>query len=1042
MRRMRSAHSRAQSALEGVSDLLLSRPSQAQPAARQVEVAKSLQSSWTAYAKRAKAAEAGSSQQDNAESALDLKALELLQHLVALLSSALEAAANDQTPRSPQGAAQDDVIRLRGLLETLASDVSGLLEAAGSGGGSGKVVGRFEWVDGVLVKALERGEWILLENANLCNPTVLDRLNPLLEPGGTVMVNERGLVEGQPMVVTAHPNFRLFLTLDPAYGELSRAMRNRGIEVFVMPPDWGEEGGHGEEKERRTQWQDMIQTLALAGIPGKALPEAMARAHAQAAEAAAAYASGSGALLTLRDLARWTELLNELLERGADVRTAIRVSWGHTHGAKLDSPEAQSEAEAAYEQWLATVQLPEEVPRSAQDAKPAPGRALVDSAEQWLKSALVQAEGWPTPLTSARWAQESQLAVVRRDSAYLRFLAAQAGAGEGAQKLLAMVKGEGVRAQLRAWFERQASQSGGLLANLLGENYGAGGGSGGVSSRALRMLWFAAVCLMQRASPLDAELRRVWVQAARREVPGMQVPGETAGLLDVAAAVLEQLQKHPVTRQLEDSRSALASLVGAAQSTVDRQPYDLRLLRLAAPAGSTVEAHLSLAGVLADSWALARTAIQQQLVMERGYKRGGTGEPVSLVVQSFRYSTAPSQRARAQVAHRVVPWLYPLFQAVHAWEDALLRSLAAEGFQGPGPREDDMEVDSVGGSAESLVGIRGDLQELNEKLRAVQQWRYSLWVWASEREKLQPPEAFLVRWDGLKRALVALGATRVAARVEDEQREKVTSGVKLMDEALTGGEGALSKPLLWKHGGRPQAPGSLELCLEEAAVLGLCDSLRVRGSQEEEGGGAGLAGGAEVRRLAVQGLCMLQWAKGLGKGPGGGLETGRVEGVYNLLQQQIDSVKEKLSRPTEADPIPHTLDEAGGWVITPARMMKSKSVQGGQFPSELLRWGGARALAMQLVALYETASLSSQAALFPSLIEWAVSTGMKDSQWGPEDHRQLLAWLDTWLVAGGRSPADFAPAQQLVWLSDAAVGGGQQDLGLAIRAAVHEFVFR
>jgi hypothetical protein len=1039
MRRMRSAHSCAQSALEGVSELLLSRPSQAQPAARQVEIAKSLQSSWTAYAKRAKAAEAGSSQQDNAESALDLKALELLQHLVALLSSALEAAAENRTPLSPPGGGQDDVIRLRGLLEALASDVSGLLEAAGSGGGAGKVVGRFEWVDGVLVKALERGEWILLENANLCNPTVLDRLNPLLEPGGTVMVNERGLVEGQPMVVTAHPNFRLFLTLDPAYGELSRAMRNRGIEVFLMPPDWGEEGG---EKEWSTQWQDMIQTLALAGIPGKALPEAMARAHAQAAEAAAAYASGSGALLTLRDLARWAELLNELLERGAEVRTAIRGSWGHTHSAKLDSPEAQVAAEAAYEQWLADVQLPEEVPRSAQDAEPASGRVLVDSTEQWLKSALVQADGWPTPLTSARWAQESQLAVVRRDSAYLRFLAAQAGAGEGAQKLLAMVKGEGGRAQLRTWFERQASQSGGLLANLLGENLGAAGRSGGLSSRALRMLWFTAVCLMQRASPLDAELRRVWVQDARREVPGMQVPGETAALLDVAAAVLEQLQKHPVTRHLEDSRSALATLVGAAQSTVDRQPYDLRLLRLAAPAGSTVEAHLSLAGVLADSWALARTAIQQQLVMERVYKRGRTGEPVSLVVQSFRYSTAPSQRARAQVAHRVVPWLYPLFRAVHAWEDALLRSFAADSAAGSGPRENDMEVDSVGGRAESLVGISGDLQEFNERLRAVQQWRYSLWVWASEREQLQPPEAFLVRWDGLKRALLVLGATRVATRVADEQREKVTNGVKLMDEALTGGEGALSKPLLWKHGGRPQAPGSLELCLEEAAVLGLCDSLRVRGSQEEEGGGLGLAAGAEVRRLAVQGLCMLQWAKGLEKGSGGGLETGRVEGVYNFLQQQISAVQEKLSGPTEADPIPHMLDEAGEWVITPARMMKSKDVQGGQFPSELLRWGGARVLAMQLVALYETASLSSQAALFPSLIEWAVSTGMKDSQWGPEDHRQLLAWLDTWLVAGGRSPADFAPAQQLVWLSDAAVGGGQQNLGLAIRAAVHEFVFR
>lgn len=36
---------------------------------------------------------------------------------------------------------------------------------------------KFEWVMGPLIKAIERGEWIVLENANLCNPTVCDKLN-------------------------------------------------------------------------------------------------------------------------------------------------------------------------------------------------------------------------------------------------------------------------------------------------------------------------------------------------------------------------------------------------------------------------------------------------------------------------------------------------------------------------------------------------------------------------------------------------------------------------------------------------------------------------------------------------------------------------------------------------------------------------------------------------------------------------------------------------------------------------------------------------
>ncbi|EIW74720.1 P-loop containing nucleoside triphosphate hydrolase protein [Coniophora puteana RWD-64-598 SS2] len=94
--------------------------------------------------------------------------------------------------------------------------------------------GRFEWVDGPLVRAIKEGHWIVLEGANLCNPSVLDRLNSLCEPNGVLMLSERGFVDGTVQVLKPHPNFRLFMTVDPQYGELSRAMRNRGVEVALL----------------------------------------------------------------------------------------------------------------------------------------------------------------------------------------------------------------------------------------------------------------------------------------------------------------------------------------------------------------------------------------------------------------------------------------------------------------------------------------------------------------------------------------------------------------------------------------------------------------------------------------------------------------------------------------------------------------------------------------------------------------------------------------------------------------------------------------
>ncbi|KAF2449059.1 midasin [Karstenula rhodostoma CBS 690.94] len=105
---------------------------------------------------------------------------------------------------------------------------------------------RFQWVDGILIQALQQGKWLVLDNANLCSSAVLDRLNSLLEPNGYLSINEHSTADGEARVVKPHPDFRIFMTVDPRFGELSRAMRNRAVEICLLGEEGVEESSDGK----------------------------------------------------------------------------------------------------------------------------------------------------------------------------------------------------------------------------------------------------------------------------------------------------------------------------------------------------------------------------------------------------------------------------------------------------------------------------------------------------------------------------------------------------------------------------------------------------------------------------------------------------------------------------------------------------------------------------------------------------------------------------------------------------------------------------
>ena len=48
----------------------------------------------------------------------------------------------------------------------------------------------FQWIDGKLIDAMAKGYWILLDEFNLAEPEILERINPLLDDDGSIIITE------------------------------------------------------------------------------------------------------------------------------------------------------------------------------------------------------------------------------------------------------------------------------------------------------------------------------------------------------------------------------------------------------------------------------------------------------------------------------------------------------------------------------------------------------------------------------------------------------------------------------------------------------------------------------------------------------------------------------------------------------------------------------------------------------------------------------------------------------------------------------------
>ncbi|KAL2243207.1 UNVERIFIED_CONTAM: Midasin, partial [Sesamum indicum] len=258
---------------------------------------------------------------------------------------------------------------------------------------------KFEWVTGLLIKAIENGEWIVLENANLCNPTVLDRINSLVEQSGSITINECGIVEGKAVVLHPHPKFRMFLTVNPSYGEVSRAMRNRGVEIYLKQPYWLIDKICDKNLDE-VELREVKRFIALSGIPVGKLVDTMAKAHL--------YAKCEGShvdvSITFLELSRWVQLFQRLITNGNRPTWSIQISWEHTYLSSFGEKGKHIVSQAV----VSYLSMPE--------------LYKFNSSEDCL---LCLPGGWPTPLKLRDYVSYSNQTNIRQNVMYLESLGSQ-----------------------------------------------------------------------------------------------------------------------------------------------------------------------------------------------------------------------------------------------------------------------------------------------------------------------------------------------------------------------------------------------------------------------------------------------------------------------------------------------------------------------------------------------------------------------------------------------------------------------------------------
>lgn len=201
------------------------------------------------------------------------------------------------------------------------------------------IPGEYSWRDGTLITAMKTGDWVVLDEINLAEPSILERLNSLLDDDRAIVLTEHN---GEK--VQAHPNFRVFGTMNPATSQyagrrdLSLAMRNRFTEQWFP-----ELTDVGETTTIVAAWMKKVDN-------GAKIADQMVKFHydlrAKVDSGDVASAKKDGFVYTLRDLKAYSKFMKTFGPEAKDIKDCFVDGAMHVYMDAISKEEDRKAVEA------------------------------------------------------------------------------------------------------------------------------------------------------------------------------------------------------------------------------------------------------------------------------------------------------------------------------------------------------------------------------------------------------------------------------------------------------------------------------------------------------------------------------------------------------------------------------------------------------------------------------------------------------------------------------------------------------------------------